>query len=115
MPTAVTEPQLVDELAVRHEIRALQVLQQTAPPPDHLDQAEPSMVILGVLTEVIGQRVDAGTEQRDLDAGRARVRLVQPVLGGSRRLVVTHAFPWIAWLPSRGSGSDSLIPRSSVV
>src|SRR4029078_4455794 len=70
------QAELLDEGAIALEILALQVVQEAAAPSDELEQATTRVVVVLVRPEVLGQLVDALGQHRDLDLGRARVRLV---------------------------------------
>jgi hypothetical protein len=76
----VPESQILHDLAVAVDIRALQVVQQTPALPDHLEKATTTVVILLVGAEVVGQIVDAFGEDCNLNARRPSVRLVCLVL-----------------------------------
>ncbi len=65
--------QRVDELAVRGDVGALQVVEKLAAAAHHLQKTTAGVVILLVLLEVIREAVDAGREESDLDFGRTRV------------------------------------------
>ena len=80
MSGLVPQAQFLDDLAVVVDIRALQVVEQTATLSDHLEEATTTVVILLVGAEVVRQIVDALCEQRDLNASRSTVGLVRPVL-----------------------------------
>src|SRR3954467_15540441 len=74
------QAELLDQGAVALEILALQVVQEAAAPSDELEQAATRVVVVLVRAEVLGQLVDALGQHRDLDLGRAGVRLVLPEL-----------------------------------
>jgi hypothetical protein len=80
------ETQALDQLAVAVVVLAAEVLQEAAPPSDHLQQPTPRMVILRVGLEMLGQVCNAGSQQRDLDLGRSRIGVVRPVLLDDVRL-----------------------------
>jgi len=63
----VAESQSLHDASISLNVLALQILQQTASLPDQFQQTSPRMVILGVDFEVLGEIVDALTEQGDLD------------------------------------------------
>src|SRR6185437_5288142 len=86
----VPEAQFLDDLPVIVDIGALQVVQETEASANHLEEPTASVVILLVVTEVIGEVVDALCEQRDLNACRPAVSLMQPVLRDSRSLCESH-------------------------
>jgi hypothetical protein len=68
------------EAPVTLDVLFLQVLQETAPPADHLQKASPGMEIVLVLAHVLGQMPDAAGEHGDLDLWRPRVTIVGRVL-----------------------------------
>src|SRR4051812_24786325 len=70
------QAELLDQGAVALEILALQVIQEAAAPSDELEQAATRVVVVLVRAEVLGQLVDALGQHRDLDLGRAGVRLM---------------------------------------
>ena len=74
------EAETLDQLVVAVGILAPEVLEQPAPPPDHLEQAAARVVVLRVRLEVLGQVGDAGRQQRDLDLRGSRVGVVGPIL-----------------------------------
>ena len=80
MTDLVPESQFLNDLAVAVDVRPLHVVQQTAALADHLQQPTAAVMILLVRPEVLGQVVDPLGEERNLDAGRAGVGLVRPVL-----------------------------------
>src|SRR4051812_16155829 len=75
----LAQAELADQREVAAGVRLLQVGQQALARVDHLQQAAATVVVLRVLLEMGGQRVDAGGEQGDLDfrgsgvGGAARV------------------------------------------
>ena len=87
----MTEPELLDERAIRRQVAALEILEETATRSDHLQQPPAAMVVLGVGAEMVGERVDPLREERDLDPGRAGVGFVPAVLDDHGLLVERHA------------------------
>jgi hypothetical protein len=55
----IPQAQFLDDLAVIVDISALQVVEQTATFPDHLEESTTTVVILFVSAEMIRQIVDA--------------------------------------------------------
>ena len=47
---------------------------------DHFQESSPRMRILFMRLQVLGQVIDTAAEERDLDLGRTRVRLM-PAIG----------------------------------
>src|ERR1041384_979119 len=87
----VPESELLDERPVGLEVAALEIGEQSAPGPDHLEQAAPPVVILRMGAEVLGEGVDPLGEQSHLHLGGPGVARVRLVLGGLRLLVEAHA------------------------
>ena len=73
---SMAESELLDESPVRLQVASLEVCQEPAAGTDHLEQPPPAVVILGVGAEVIGERVDALGEKRNLHTGVARIAVV---------------------------------------
>ena len=71
----LAQTEAFDQAAVTREVLALVVVQQLAALADHLEQTTAGVVILGVGLEMIGQAVDAGGQQCDLNFGRTSVAL----------------------------------------
>jgi hypothetical protein len=86
----VPEPKLVDELAIGLEVRPLQVVEVTAALADHLEETAATVVVLGVLTEVIGEIIDPFRQYSDLDLGGAGVGGVLAILVDRGRLYEGH-------------------------
>ncbi len=76
----VAKAKISDDLAVPFDVRALEVVEQPTTTADHLQQALPAVMILGVGTEVTGQVVDVIGENRDLDLRRPGIGVVRAVL-----------------------------------
>src|SRR5579884_1105386 len=81
------EAELLDEGAVALEVRPLQVVQEPAAATDQLEQAATRVVVVLVRAQVLGQGVDPLGQHRDLDLGRARVRLVLAELADVSQLL----------------------------
>src|SRR6478752_10500073 len=75
------EAELGDQGAVALEVGALEVTEQAAALADQHQQAAARVVVLAVLTQVLGELVDALGEQRDLDLGGSGVGAVAAELG----------------------------------
>ena len=65
----VTEPELLNQLTVRFDIRPSQIGQQSFPPAYHLQEATATVVIFAVLAEMIREVVDALGQDRYLNLG----------------------------------------------
>src|SRR5882724_7081130 len=87
----VTETELLDERAIGRKVAALEILEESASGADHLEQPPPTVVVLGVGAEVVGERIDPLRQERDLNPGRAGVGVVPAMLGDHGLLVERHA------------------------
>jgi len=63
-------------LVVSLDVRALQIIQQTATLRDHFEQAAPRVVVFFVDFEVFGKLVDSFAEQSHLNLRGTRIRIV---------------------------------------
>src|SRR5690349_15008756 len=63
----------LDQRLITPLIDLLQIVEKTTALADHLEEAAARMVVLLVGFEVIGERIDALGEDRNLDFGRTRV------------------------------------------
>ena len=86
----VPETQFLDDLSVGIDVRALQVIEQTATLSVHLEEPTTTVVVVLVGPEVVIQILDALREERDLNASRAGVGRVRPVLLDGRNFVESH-------------------------
>jgi hypothetical protein len=84
------ESEVVDQCTVPRDVGPLQILQETAPLPDELEQSAATVVILGVGIEVGPEVVDAGRDERDLDRGASTIVVVELVLLDDVVLVDSH-------------------------
>ena len=64
-----TQTQSSDDFVVLLDVRLLQVIEQTSAMRDHLQQAAPRMIVLLVCLEMLGEFVNALTQERDLHLG----------------------------------------------
>jgi hypothetical protein len=92
----IPETQVLDDLAVAVDIRALHVIEKPATLPVHLQKATATVMILLVETEVVRQIFDALGKERDLNACRSAIRLVRSVLRDRARVVESHALGFLA-------------------
>lgn len=90
MSELVPEAQGLDDLPVVVDIRALQVVEETAPLSHHLEEPTTSVVVLFVGAEVVRQIIDALGEQRDLNASRSTVSLMRPIFLDGRAFFESH-------------------------
>jgi len=87
----VSEPEILNERSVGHQVGIAKIRQQTPTLADHLEQPAPTVVVFGVSPEVIRQGVDALGEKGHLDFGRPSVGFVLAVLRHDALLVVPHS------------------------
>ena len=71
-----TEAQLLQNLGVLGQVGAFQVVEEFAAAARHLEKAAAAVEVLTMRAQVLGQVIDASSEQCDLDFGRAGVLLV---------------------------------------
>jgi hypothetical protein len=86
----VTEPELLNQLTVRLDIRPSQIVQQPATLAYHLQEAAATMMVLSVLAEMIRQVIDALSKDRNLNFGGPGVDFVGPMLLNRRRFIECH-------------------------
>ena len=67
------DPELIDQPFVAREIARMQVIKQPTTLADQAQQTTTGMMVLLVGREVLGQLIDPGREQRDLNFRRAAV------------------------------------------
>src|SRR5690606_38216359 len=81
--TSATQAQLLDQALVALVVLALEIVEQAAAAVDQLQEAAAAVVILLVDLEVLGQLLDAGGQQGDLDLRRAGVVGAARVVGNN--------------------------------
>lgn len=86
----MTETQLVDERPVGLEVGPLEVVEEATTRTHHHQEPSSSMVVLLMGAEMLGERIDALREHRDLDPGRSRVSVVHRVFLRYRLLINRH-------------------------
>ncbi len=84
------QPKTGDEAAIPLDILVPEVLEKSSALADHHQQSSPAVMVLFVDLQVLGEVGDALGEQCNLDLGRTRVRVVQPMFFDNR-LRVFHA------------------------
>ena len=57
----MTQPESSNDFVVLLYVRLLQVIEQTSPMRDHLEQAPPRMIVLLMCLEMLGEFVDSLT------------------------------------------------------
>jgi hypothetical protein len=75
------ETELLEKFAVLGEVVLLQIIEELATTAGHLEKTAARMEILAVRAQVLGQMIDAGSEQSHLNFGRAGVLFVSLILG----------------------------------
>ena len=78
---SLAKVQLLQDLVVFGEIFALEVIKQLATAGGHLQKAAAGVEVFAMRAQVLGQVIDPGGEQRDLDFARAGVLVVRFELG----------------------------------
>src|SRR4051812_4699781 len=73
--SSLAKAELRDEVGVALRIFLAEVIEQRPALVDHHQEAAPAMVVLGMALEMVGQRLDAAGQDRDLDFGRTRIVL----------------------------------------
>jgi hypothetical protein len=86
----VTEPEIVDELAVPIQVGPLEVFEQTPPLANHHQQSATAVVVFLMFAEVVRELVDACRQKCNLNGGAATIRLVQLVLADDFVFVESH-------------------------
>ncbi len=71
-----TEAQLLEELSVLRKVVLFDVVEEFAAAAGHLEETTAAVKVLTVSAEMLGQVIDAGSQQGDLDLGRAGVFIV---------------------------------------
>ena len=75
-----SQTELCDDGAIAFDVVLLEVTEEVTSVTDHLIQAATAVVILLVLLQVLGERVDTEGQDRDLDFRRTGVAFVNLVL-----------------------------------
>ena len=76
----LAQVEFLQQVVVLGEVFALEVIKQLATTAGHLEQATAAVEILAMRAQMLGQVIDPGGEQRDLDVAGASVLLVGFVL-----------------------------------
>jgi hypothetical protein len=96
----VTETKLLDEGSVGLEVTSLEIREQSAASPDHLEEATAAVVVLEMGAEMVGEGIDPLGQEGHLHLGRPGISGVGLVLGRDRLLVEAHAVR-VLWSVSR--------------
>ena len=88
-----------DDASVPLDVVVTDVIEETAPAADQHEQATTTVVVLLVDLQMLVEVVDPLGEQCDLDLGRARVGVVQAMLGDDPGLRIVDdlgqaGIPW---------------------
>ena len=83
----LTDTQLSDQGTVTVDVLLLQIGQQVTAAADHLEQTTAAVVVVLIGLQVLGQVVDAGSQQSDLNLRRTGVTLVDGCLSDDGLLV----------------------------
>jgi hypothetical protein len=75
-----TQTEFLNDRTIAVDVFLHQVVEKVAAMTDHFEQATTGVVVFLMLFQVLGQVVDAASQNRDLDFGRTRVTLVGGVL-----------------------------------
>lgn len=86
----MTESKILNNPAVSIDVRPLQVFQEPLALTNHLQQPTATVMIFGVLLEVIVEVVNPLGEDRDLHPARTGVSIVTAVFGDRRCLLKSH-------------------------
>jgi hypothetical protein len=78
-PVLSTQPQFCNQGTVSLHVLFLEVPKQAPTLADHHEQAPPTVMILLVDLQVVGEVIDPLSEQRNLDLGGTRVRGMRAV------------------------------------
>lgn len=76
----LAEAELLEKLVVFGQVLALDVIKELATAAGHLEEAAAAVEVLAMRAQVLGQVIDPGGEQRDLDVAGAGVLLVGFIL-----------------------------------
>ena len=87
----VPEAKLFDECSVRGQVAALEIREEPAASPNHLQQPSAAVMVLGMGPEVISQGIDPLGEQCYLHLGGPGVVCVGLMLGRYGLFVEAHA------------------------
>ena len=75
-PRLLAQTELLDDCAVTLNILLLQIAEKVSSVTDHLEHAATAVMVLRVVLQVLGERVDAAGENGDLHLGRTGVAFV---------------------------------------
>ena len=70
----------MEQLVILRHVMPLEIIEELATAAGHLEKPAAGMEVLAMGAQVLGQMVDPGGEQRDLDLARAGVLVVMLVV-----------------------------------
>ena len=76
----LTDTQLGDQSTVTVDVLLCQIVQQAAALTNHHQQTTTGVVVMRVGTQVIGQLIDAGSQDSNLNLGRTGVAFVSSIV-----------------------------------
>ena len=85
----LTDAQLGDDRTVAVDVLLSQIVQHAATLTDHHQQTTTGVVVMLVHTQVLGQLVDTGSQDGNLDLGGAGVAFVSSVVQVSERTLAS--------------------------
>ena len=85
-PKKEGDVELFDDRPVTVDVYFGQVAQKISSVTNHLKQAAAGMMIVGILLQMLGQLIDASSQDRDLDFGGTGILLVQ-LIGFDHRIL----------------------------
>ena len=92
----LAEIQFLEEFAILRKVVLLEVIKELATTARHLQQPAARVEVLAVGAEMLGQVIDPGGEERDLDLGGSSVLFVGFVFGDDVRFDDCGHWFWIS-------------------
>lgn len=77
----LTEAETLQQLVILGHVMPFDIIEEFAAAAGHLEEATAAVEVLAMRAQVLGQVIDPGGEQRDLDFGRSGILLVGFVFG----------------------------------
>src|SRR5271154_1985370 len=81
MKALFAEAELLQDIGVLRQVVLLEVIEKLAAAGSHLEKSAAGVEVLPMRAQMLGQMIDPGGQQRDLDLARAGVLLVGFELG----------------------------------
>src|SRR5918995_1976996 len=116
--SSAADAELLDQRAVARLVLLLHVVEKRAALGNHLQEATPGMVVLGVGLEVVGEVVDALGQDGDLDLRRAGIAGFVRMFLDERGLALgrdRHRASFLVDLEEAGAASPRERPGRDVV